>query len=664
MTEIIQDLSLLLLVSLPINLLFHKIKWPSIMGYLVAGVFIGPHAMGWISDPRSVDHLAEIGIILLLFLIGLEFSLSHLLKDVGRILTAGTLQLALTAGALTLIAPMMDLGYGKGLLVGVLAGLSSTAIVLKMITDRAEIDTAQGRVGIGVLLFQDVLVLPLMLLVPLLGGEVPLSPLDLVWALIKSALAVGAVFLASRLLVPKAMHGIARSGTREHLTLFVILLILGTAWVAQHLGLTLAMGAFIAGMILSESDYQHQISLDILPVKDYFSSIFFISVGMLLNLNIFWQDAGVYLLATVLLIALKGGLAAAAVWVARFPLKVAVICGLYLAQTGEFSLILSGLARQSGVLNETHYQGFLIVALLSMLAAPPLIQWANPLLNRWFKERATGAPPESEHTKQLENHVVIAGYGMIGRHLSGVLHEIRIPFIVIERDGEKMKKAMMHQAPVLYGDSTHRDTLKKARLESARMLVVSLPDLKTMQQVVRLARMMNPDLYILVRTSSDSHVETLTQTGANLVIPEEFETSIEIFTRVLREYRIPGNVIEQQIELVRMEGYSMFRGISLNAESLNKFSTYLTATLTESVPLEAADWATGKTVEAMDLKNTTGARLIAVVRKGDVHANPEPGFDLREADLLVVFGRHAMLNKAITRIRKGEETPAPPGNPG
>ena len=435
-------------------------------------------------------------------------------------------------------------------------------------------------------------------------------------------------------------------------------------FVAQHLGLTLAMGAFIAGMILSESDYQHQISLDILPVKDYFSSIFFISVGMLLNLNIFWQDAGVYLLATVLLIALKGGLAAAAVWVARFPLKVAVICGLYLAQTGEFSLILSGLARQSGVLNETHYQGFLIVALLSMLAAPPLIQWANPLLNRWFKERATGAPPESEHTKQLENHVVIAGYGMIGRHLSGVLHEIRIPFIVIERDGEKMKKAMMHQAPVLYGDSTHRDTLKKARLESARMLVVSLPDLKTMQQVVRLARMMNPDLYILVRTSSDSHVETLTQAGANLVIPEEFETSIEIFTRVLREYRIPGNVIEQQIELVRMEGYSMFRGISLNAESLNKFSTYLTATLTESVPLEAADWATGKTVEAMDLKNTTGARLIAVVRKGDVHANPEPGFDLREADLLVVFGRHAMLNKAITRIRKGEETPAPPGNPG
>ena len=657
MAEIIQDLTLLLLVSLPINLLFHKVEWPSIMGYLVAGVLIGPHALGLISDPESVEHLAEIGVILLMFLIGLEFSLSHIISNVGRIFTAGILQLGFTAGGVALLSPVLGYSTRTGLIMGIMVGLSSTAIVLKMITDRAEIDTAHGRVGIGVLLFQDVCVLPLMLLVPLLGSEVPLSAIDLTWALLKSALAVGGVFLASRLLVPKVLHGVARFGTKEHLTLFVILLILGTAWVAHHLGLTLAMGAFIAGMILSESDYQHQISLDILPVKDYFSSIFFISVGMLLDVGIFWEHAGNYLGATAGLVLLKTCLAGLAVLLARYPMGIALMAGIYLAQAGEFSLVLAGLSVQTGVLTGDQYQDFLIVALLSMLAAPPLIQWANPLLRHWVgaPEHIPTAPSDSDMEK-LSNHVIIAGYGMIGQHLSRVLHEIRIPFLVVERDGEKLKNAMMHQAPVLYGDSSHRETLQLARIEDARMLVVSQPDLKTMEQVVRLARLLNPKVYILVRTSSDTHVEPLSLAGANLVIPEEFETSIEIFTRVLREFRIPNNIIEQQVELVRLEGYSMFRGLSLNTESLNKFSTYLTASLTESVPLEAGDWAVGKNPRDLNLRETTGARLIAVVRSGEVHANPDAQFSLKVGDLLVLFGRHAMLDKAVSKVRARSTT--------
>ncbi len=658
MAEIIQDLTLLLIVSLPINLLFHKIKWPSIMGYLVAGVLIGPHALGLISDPESVEHLAEIGVILLMFLIGLEFSLSHILKNVGRIFSAGILQLGLTAAAVTVLTSMFGFSTRTGLIFGILVGLSSTAIVLKMITDRAEIDTSHGRVGIGVLLFQDICVLPLMLMVPLLGSDVPLSGMDLTWALLKSALAVGGVFLASRLIVPKVLHGVARFGNEEHLTLFVILLILGTAWVGHHLGLTLALGAFIAGMILSESDYQHQISLDILPVKDYFSSIFFISVGMLLDVGIFWQHAGSYLGVTAALIFLKAGLACVAILLARYPIGVALMAGVYLAQAGEFSLVLAGLSVQTGVLTAGQYQDFLIVALLSMLAAPPLLQWASPLLSQWFA--APERIPTVSNQDKLSNHVIIAGYGMIGQHLARVLNEIRIPFIVVERDGVRLKNAMMHQAPVLYGDSSHRDTLQRAKIGEARMLVVSLPDLKTMDQVVRLSRLLNPDIYILVRTSSDAPVEPLTEAGANLVIPEEFETSIEIFTRVLREFRIPNNIIEQQVELVRLEGYSMFRGLSLNAESLNKFSTYLTASLTESVPLGEGDWATGKTLGDLDLHKQTGARLIAVVRSGEVHANPDSSFNLKIEDLLVLFGRHAMLDKAVTRVRQG----APVDQPG
>ncbi|QPJ61166.1 MAG: potassium transporter Kef [Candidatus Nitronauta litoralis] len=660
MTEIIQDLTLLLLVSLPINLLFHKIQWPSIMGYLVAGVLIGPHALGLISDPESVEHLAEIGVILLMFLIGLEFSLSHILKNVGRIFTAGILQLGSTIGFVALFSSVLGYSMRTGMVLGILVGLSSTAIILKMVTDRAEIDTDHGRVVIGVLLFQDICVLPFMLMVPLLGGETPLSIGDLTWALLKSGLAVGGVFFASRLLVPKILHGVARFGNKEHLTLFVILLILGTAWVGHFLGLTMAMGAFIAGMILSESDYQHQISLDILPVKDYFSSIFFISVGMLLNIGVFWQHAGMYLGAAAALILLKGFLGTVAVLLSRYSAGVAMMTGLYLAQAGEFSLILASLSAQTGGLTSDQYQDFLIVALLSMLATPPLIQWANPLLKRLVKksQRIQTAPSDSEMDK-LTKHVIIAGYGMIGQHLSRVLQEIRIGFLVVERDGEKIKKAMQHQAPVLYGDASHRDTLQRAGIEKARVLVVSKPDPNYMEQVVRLARMLNPDIYIMARTRSDVHVELLTAAGANLVIPEEFETSIEIFTRVLREFRIPNNIIEQQVELVRMEGYSMFRGLSLNAESLNKFSTYLTASLTDSVPLGEGDWATGKTIGDLDLRKQTGARLIAVVRLGEVHANPDSSFNLKVEDLLVLFGRHAMLDKAVARVRKGAPVEEP-----
>jgi len=305
MQHLIKDLTILLLVSLPINILFHKIKLPSIMGFLIAGILIGPNGLHWVGDSETVKDLAEIGVILLLFVIGLEFSLRGIIKNLMTVIGVGGIQIALTVLAVFLICVEMGMPTNQGIAFGLLIALSSTAIVLKMITDRAELDTTHGQICVGVLLFQDLCVVPMMLIIPLLAQGTGYDLSDLGLALLKSIAAVGFIFILSRLIVPRTLGIIVRLGSKEHLTLFVILIILGTGWACQVLELSLAMGAFIAGLILSESEYNHQIILDILPLRDYFGGIFFISIGMLLQVQIFFDSPLWFLGITAGIIFLK-----------------------------------------------------------------------------------------------------------------------------------------------------------------------------------------------------------------------------------------------------------------------------------------------------------------------------------------------------------------------
>jgi CPA2 family monovalent cation:H+ antiporter-2 len=663
MSQIIQDLALLLLVSLPINVLFHRIRLPSIMGFLIAGILIGPHGLGWIGDPSSVENLAEIGIILLLFIIGLEFSISHLLKNMASIISAGVLQMGLTIAAWYFIQThYVGDSASVSLALAMIIALSSTAIVLKMITDRAELDTLHGRTSVGILLFQDLCVVPLMLMIPLLANSAETSSTDFAAAFGKAFAAVAGIFFLSRLLVPRFLSAVARMGSKEHLTLLVILIILGTGWVSHQLGLSLAMGAFIAGLIISESEYSHQIILDILPLRDYFSSIFFISIGMLLNVGNFVDHFSIILLLTFIVIVLKtasGFLAAVAV---GSPARISFIVGVRLAQIGEFSLILAGLALAQGLLSPDNHQMFLSVAVLTMLIAPVLIQVSSPVSYFLFSKWATGGTQEEtlkQPGEQLKGHVIIAGYDVVGRNLARVLKETHLPFTVVELDGDLIKHGLREEVPILYGDASNRATLSRAGIAQAKIIVYSLPDHQATEQSVRLARTLNPDIFIMVKTRFSSQVDELKKAGANQVIPEEFETSIEIFSRVLREFRMPNNIIEQQVELVRLEGYGMFRGLSLNMESMQNFSTYLTASLSQSFQVMEDSWSNGKQLDNLNLTQQTGATLIAVVR--DNHAQPNPAGDLRitTEDVLILFGRHAQVDKAMRLLSTGpDEAPS------
>ena len=650
MVHLIEDLAVLLLVSLPINLLFHKLKLPSVMGYLIAGVVIGPYGGQLIDDIESVKHLAEIGVILLLFVIGLEFSLTRLLKDLVSVCGIGGLQLALTAGTAGWIVHLYGFAQNQSIALGLLVALSSTAIVLKMITDSAEIDTLHGKLCIGTLLFQDLCVVPIMLLVPLLAKAGAISHMEFFFAMFQSIAAVVAIFFLSKLIVPSMLAWIAHTGNKEHLTLSVIFIILITGWVSHKMGLTLVMGALIAGMIISDSEYNHQIIIDILPLRDYFSSIFFISVGMLLQVGVFF-DSVLYCLALVASVILfKMFLTFLSCILFRTPIRISLIVGMRLAQIGEFSLIIAAISLEQGLLNNYQYQVLLVISILSMLVTPLMIQISSRL-SIWIFSNMKTEESKDKKEEALNEHVIISGYGLGGRTLAKVLQEAQIPFMVLELSGEKVKRALTEGLTTHYGDCTQEETLLRAGVKRARMIVYAINDQVSTERAVRLTRKLNQNIKIMVRTRLTSQVEELKTAGADEVIPEEFETSIEIFCRVLRDYRIPNNIIEQQVELIRMEGYSMFRGLSLNTESLKKFSTYLTATLTESFFILEGSWICGKTLAEINI--SSGSTIIAVVRNNQPHPNPGAEFLILSGDILILFGSHMQLNKAIHYLQEG-----------
>ena len=602
----------------------------------------------------AVKELAEIGVVLLLFVIGLEFSLGRLLKNLASVIGVGGLQLGLTTITIWFVFKTMGFQQSQSIALGLIVALSSTAIILKMITDYAEIDTLHGKLCIGILLFQDLCVVPIMLLLPLLGQSEAHTSVDFVLEVGKSLMAVVTIYFLSRLVVPKGLAWVASVGNKEHLTLSVVFIILVTGWSSQEMGLTIAMGALIAGMIISESEYSHQIFLDILPLRGYFSSIFFISVGMLLDINVFTNSAWTCLTLTVLLILIKGSLAGLACLLVRVPLRVSFVVGVRLAQVGEFSLILAAMALEQGLFNSHQYQLLLIVSILSMLVTPLLIQASTGLSVKLFaKWKSKEVDSVEKGDPKLVGHVVIVGYGVGGRTLAQVLLETKVPFLVLDLDGERVKRALTEGITTLYGDCVQEQTLIRAGLKDARMIVLKISDYAITEKVVRLSRKINPQIKIMVRTRRTNQVEELKTAGADQVIPEEFETSIEIFSRVLRDYHIPNNIIEQQVELIRLEGYSMFRGLSLNSESLKKFSAYLTATLTESYLVLEDSWACGKTVGDINISARTGAVIIALVRKNKPLPNPGLKLVVMVGDIFILLGSHVQLNKSLKTLKDG-----------
>ena len=651
---VLRDIVLLLLASLPIVFVCGRLRLPTIIGYMLTGVVIGPSGLGVIGDVHAVETLAEIGVVLLLFTIGLEFSLEKLLAMQRVVFLGGGMQVGVTIVAAMLLAHWgVGLAWPSAIFVGFLVALSSTAIVLKTYVDRAESDTPHGRMAIGILLFQDLCIVPMMLFLPLLSGQRTAN----LWYILKTlGLAAGSVLLImllARRVFPFLLQWLVTLRSREVFVSFAVLACLGTAWLTSQAGLSLALGAFIAGVVLSESEYSHQIVADILPFRYIFNNIFFVSIGMLLSLEVLTTTWPVVLGLVALIVVGKTVLAFAAIKALGRTPRVALMAALGIAQIGEFSFVLLKVGAEAGLLEGAAYQTFLAASILTMLATPFLIALAPALgyqAGRWTGIADTPDTGAAE-LPPVSGHVIIVGYGLNGRNLARVLRAAGIPYRIIELNIESIRAGRKQGEPILYGDGTRREVLHAARIEAARVLVVAISDATATRRIAALAREMNPNLHIIVRTRFVSEMNGLYALGVQQVIPEEFETSLEIFARVLREYGLSRQYIQQQVEMIRREGYRLLDADCPERTTLiTELATVIENATTLALRLPPEGLAIGKSLRELALRPTFGVTVVAVQRGAETTVNPDADFVLEAGDVLVLLGRPEKLESATAYL--------------
>jgi monovalent cation:H+ antiporter-2, CPA2 family len=556
--------------------------------------------------------------------------------------------LVLTTAAVVAATAWTADDLGKPIFFGFLATLSSTAIVLRLLGDKAQLATPTGRIGLGILLFQDLSIVPFMLLTPFLaGGSGGIGQLGLTMA--KAALVVVGVVFAARYVVPPILLRIVRTRSRELFLTFLLLLCLGTAYLTSLAGLSLALGAFLAGLAVSESEYSHQAMAEAIPFRDAFGVLFFVSIGMLMDVSFLLDNPLLVLAVVAAILVVKTTTTALAVLLIRYPFHVALRAGLTLAQVGEFAFVLSREGLAHDLIDRTEYQVFLSASVLSMVLTPLLFAAGEVLIRRApavalgvgdMRAEASDRPP-------LTDHVVIAGYGVNGQNVARALGAAGIAYAILEMNPETVRAARERGEPIHYGDCTRVAVLESVGIERARMFVVAISDAASSRQAVSLARSHSPDLHILVRTRFVAEIEELRQLGANEVIPEEFETSIEIFARVLGRFDVPRNVVLELVNRVRGDLYEMLRAPSTHRRSLVGRIEALDAVEVESLLLRPESPAVDKSLSELDLRATTGATVLAVHRAGEVHANPEADFRFRANDVVVVLGDEHALDAAL-----------------
>ncbi len=652
--ELFLELLLILVgLAIPIVALAHRLRMPPLVGFFAAGVVVGPHGVGLIDGPDQIRTLSELGVALLLFAVGLELSLSHVRQWARSVFVGGGLQVGATLGAGALAAAAAGVPPRQAIFYGALAAMSSTAIVTKAYADRGELDSPQGRSVISILLFQDLCILPLMLLLPLLafgGGAGSGGGVELARGLgIMAALVVG-----GRFLVRWALDRVVLFRDRDLFTLCVSFFGIGAAVVTSAAGFSIAIGAFIAGLIISESEYGLQALSDVLPFRALFSGIFFTSLGMLLDIPAVFDQLPLLVLLSTVVVAVKIAIVAGVVLALGGMLKTALISGLSLAQIGEFSILLAAAGLPLGLFREGDYQLFLSVAVLSMMATPLFIHLAGPLAERVSARLGAAAPARSAPRGTLETmagHTIIVGYGLAGRYLARVLTAAGITCAVVDQNPELVRRAREDGIAVVYGDGTQPAVLEHVRLREARTIVFAIASPADERRGAAVARKLSRAVRIVVRTRYIRASDDLLELGANDVVVEEFEASIELFARALDSYEIPINRIWREVESVRREHYGLLRGKAAPDLRLDALRHLGIHDALELVEVEEGAPAIGGSATSLELRRRTGAVQLAVVRDGKPIYRRAPDFHYQAGDTVVLVGNPASLESALALFR-------------
>ncbi|MBD3299364.1 MAG: sodium:proton exchanger [candidate division Zixibacteria bacterium] len=644
------DIILLLTAAVVVVLLFERLGLPPLLGFIAAGVLTGPYGLGFVTDVHQVEMIAELGIVLLLFLIGVELSIKQFLQMWRITIVGGGLQMLVTAAVAAPLAFVFGLEPPRAILWGMLVALSSTAIALKLLSTRAEMNSPHGRVSLGILIFQDLMVAPLILIIPLLGESG--SATSAIGGRVLLGLGVGVVvIILARYAVPYVLKFVVRVRSSEVFLFAILVLSVGAALVSARAGLSAALGAFVAGLLISESEYAEHVVAEVLPFRDVFFGLFFVSIGMLFDVRVLFAMPLSILGLTVGIVAVKAGIIMVICRILGLPWRTGLVAGLFIAQVGEFAFVLMTEGTRVGLIGGTSYQLLLASAVFSMMMTPLAVKMADKV--RSMGEDAgkdIKAEPE-DSVSRLRDHVIIAGYGLNGQNLARVLARQEIPYVVIEMNPVTVERLEESGTEVIFGDAGRPSILEHAGIATARIMVIAISDAAATRRAVATAHRLNPACHIVARTRFMNEVEPLQKLGASEVIPEEFETAIEIFVRVLQTYLLPRSIIESLVAQIRSDSYSVLRSAETYGPPTPTLSRLLGGAAIEAIQIPEESHLIGESIRGADLRHSTGATVIAIRRGTQFTPNPPPDTTLQQDDILVLLGDRDDIVRAAKYIK-------------
>ncbi|MGB0176551.1 MAG: cation:proton antiporter [Owenweeksia sp.] len=641
---LLQDMVIILGLSVLVIFVFQKLKLPTILGFLVTGIAFGPSGMGLIEASHDIEILSEIGIILLLFIIGLEFSLADLARIKKIVFLGGASQVLITIAAV--FGVMWSLGFSESQSVffGFLVALSSTAIVLKLLQSNGMMNSPHGKIALGILIFQDIIVVPMMLLTPMLAGEGgnPFYEVAILTAKVVGIIVI--TLLSARYLVPKLLKAIVLTRSRELFIISIVVICFAVAWGTSSIGLSLSLGAFLAGLIISESEYSHQATGLIIPFREIFSSFFFVSIGMLLDIRFFIGHIALVLLLTLGVFVLKFIVLFISSTLLRYPARTKILSGLTLFQVGEFAFILAAVGMNYQLLDEEPYQYFLSVSILTMALTPFVFMASDKISGAMLSPKALKRSQRDKSNKDMESvaddlsdHLLIIGYGLNGRHMADIARKAGIPYAIIDINTENVEMGRANDEPIFFGDASNPYMLEHLHVFKARVAVIAISDPPATKKVVAAIRTLCNTIHIVVRSRFLHETNEFLKLGASEVISEEFETSIEIFTRVLHQYLVPQDAVQDYVEAVRSANHKMLRPFfnknsGLDLPDWHNFK--VVALRIETEDPEIVDLALSKS----RLRNRFGVSVMAIYRQEEVYTIVDPDAHLEKGDLVYVFG--------------------------
>lgn len=660
-TNLLQGILLLLVMSVAAVAAFRTFKLPPILGYLLVGALSSEHALGWLPENDSIEFMAEVGVVFLLFAIGLEFSVSQFMAMRRTVLGLGGLQMLLSTLVGFVLLNYLNVSWQGALIAAGAMALSSTAIVVKQLTDQGEMHERHGQLALGILLFQDIAVVPFLIAIPLLSSNNAADADFFVMAIhaVGNLLVLALMLVTAHYVLRPLFQKVAHAQSIELFNITVLLVALTSAWVTQSLGMSLALGAFLAGMMLSETEYKHQIETEIRPFRDILMGLFFITVGAKLNLAVLpelWLSILWLLLG---LVVIKAIIVAGLVRLFKNSKGIAVRTGLVLAQGGEFGFALLSLALSNTLLTDDEVQAALAAIVISMAIAPLIIRSNDKVTRKllgdsYLKQRYKDAHAFSREVKEVDDHVIICGYRRVGQGLARLLQEQGVPYLGLELDSKIVTEAWEAGESVYYADASRTEILMAAGIQRARLVVITVVDTEIAQHITEAARKKNKNIPIIVRARDDTYLEALVKLGATEVLPESLEASVMVAQRVLEKLELPNEEIEEVVTRIRVEGYrqlkSFFHGVPQKATS--KSETFL-----HSIVLLETDKAVGKRIA--DLKLESMGITLKALKRGDIRGDePSPEMVLQAEDTLILEGKADRFKEVAKRIhgeRKDKE---------